>query len=246
MGRGVCAGVGLVTGSAFSTWVDFGVGVCAVLPFFFGEGDLSAAGVGLFFDFDTGDLPAAGVGLFFFDGVFVGCGVSSDAVSFSSSSSATVAFGVVVDFGEGEVSASPGLFFALGVLVGSGVAVAFALVFPFAVGVGVGVAFDLRVAGFGLAVGEADGVGEVTVRISSRAFFFASSVDCAWTRELTMTPSTSPVPRKMRSRITASERNKAECVINFRALVRSRGLRHRRRGRSRRRRPFAFAPQNRV
>ena len=243
MGRGVVgAGVGLLTGSAFSIWVDFGVGVSALVPFFFGEGDLSAAGVGLFFDFAAGDLPAAGVGLFFFDGVFVGCGDSSDAVSSSSSSSATVAFGVVVDFGEGDASASPGLFFALGVLVGSGVAVPFALVFP--LGVGVGVAFNLRVAGFGFAVGEADGVGDVTARISSRAFF-VSSVDCAWTSDPAMTPSTSRVRRKRRSRITASERNKAGCVINLRTPVKSRGLRHRGRGRSRRR-PFAFAPQNRV
>jgi hypothetical protein len=53
------------------------------------------------------------------------------------------------------------------------------------------------------------------------------------------------VPRKTRSRITAGERNKAECVINSRKLSESRGLGHRVGGRSRGG-PLPFASQNRV
>lgn len=169
VGRGVItAGAGLCAGSAFSTRSDLGVAVGDV-PFFFGPGDLSGDGVGLFFDFPfdfgVGDLAEAGVGLPFFAGVFV-------------------ASGVVDVPGVGDSPASSGLVVALGVFVASGVGVAFA--FAFGVGVGVGVFFavdlDLRWAGFGFAVGEgdADGAGEVTARISSRAFFvFSSPVDCA-------------------------------------------------------------------
>lgn len=150
-------------------------------PFFFGVGDLSGSGVGLFLDFaldfGVGDLVEAGVGLPFFAGVFVGSGDSSETLPSSS-----VFFGEAFDLGVGDSSASAGLFVAFGVLVGSGVSVALAFAFGVGVGVGVFFGFDFRLAGFGLAVGEGvtDGLGEETGRISSRAFFFfSSSVDCA-------------------------------------------------------------------
>ena len=164
----VVAGVGELADSTGSVGFDLGVGV-ADSPFFFGVGDLSGSGVGLFFDFPldlgVGDFVDAGVGLPFFVGVLV-------------------ASGVPVGLGVGDSSASSGLFAVVGVLVASGVAVAFAFAFGVGVGVGVFFAFDLvfRWAGFGLAFGEGDteGVGEETARISSRAFFFFSSlVDCA-------------------------------------------------------------------
>jgi hypothetical protein len=175
------AGVGVVVGSAFSACFDFGAGV-GDPPFFFALGDLSLFGVELFFDaffdFGVGDLVEAGVGLPFFAGVLVGSGVASESPS---SSSSPVVFGDAFNFGVGDSSASPGVFSALGVLVASGVALAFAFVFGVGVGLGVFFAFDFLVAGFGLAAGEGvtDGVGEVTARISSRAFFFfSSSADC--------------------------------------------------------------------
>lgn len=184
VGRGVAsAGLGLFVGSGFSIRSDLGVGVGDPL-FFFETGDLLDFGAGLFldfaFDFGVGDLVDAGVGLPFFAGFFVGSGVASE----SSSSSASVFLGEAFSLGVGDSSASSGLFVAFGVLVASGVAVAFAFAFGVGVGVGVFFAVDLafRLAGFGLAVGEGvtDGVGEVTARISSRAFFFFSSpVDCA-------------------------------------------------------------------
>lgn len=235
VGRGVVAAeLGLFTGSAFSLRSALGVGL-GDAPFFFGVGDLSGSGVGLFLDFPlgfgVGDLVDAGVGLPFFAGVFV-------------------ASGVAVDLGVGDSSASSGLFVAFGVLVASGVAVAFAFAFGVGVGVGVFFAFDLafRSAGFGLAVGEGvtDGVGEETARISSRAFFFFSSpVDCARTSVPTIALTTSAVPRKTRSRITAGERNKAERVINSRKVSESRGLGHGVGGLSRGG-PLPFASQNGV
>ena len=161
----VAAGLGLFVASVFSIRSDLGVGV-GDPPFFFGEGDFPG-GVGLFLDFalalGVGDFLGDGVGLTFLPGVFVGSGVGDD-------------------LGVGDSSASSGLVVAFGVLVASGVAVAFAFAFGVGVGVGVFLAFDFLVAGFGLAVGEGvtDGVGEETARISSRAFFFLSSpVDCA-------------------------------------------------------------------
>ena len=254
VGRGVVgAGVGLLVGSVSSA--RFGLGVASSDSFFFlGVGDLSGSGVGLFLDFDfdfgVGDLPRAGVGLglFFLAGDFVGSGVSSAADA--SSSSSAVFFGEAFDVGDSSPSA--GLFVALGVWVGSGFAVAFAFAFGVGVGVGVFFAFDVRLAGFGFALGEGDteGVGEVTARISSRAFwasrfFFSSSADCAWTRDPTIAPSASAMPRRTRSRITAGERNKAEWVINSRKLSESRRLWHRVGGSSRSR-PLPFASQNRI
>jgi hypothetical protein len=152
-----------------------GAGV-GVPPFFFGLGDLSFFGVGLFLDFaldfGVGVLLDAGVGLRFFVGVFVGCGVASE-----SASSSPVFFGEAFDLGVGDSSVSSGLSCVLGDLVAPGVAVAFAFALGVGVGVGVFFALDFRVAGFGLAVGEGvtEGVGEETARISSRAFFFFSS-----------------------------------------------------------------------
>jgi hypothetical protein len=257
VGRGVVgAGVGLFAGSAFSIRGGLGVAV-GDSPFFFGVGDLSGFGVGLFLDLafldlGEGDLPGAGVGLFFFlPGVGVGSGVSSAAVETSSSS--PVFFGEAFDLGAGDSSASPGLFVAFGVLVDSGVDVGVAFALAFGVGVGAGVffvaGFDFRWAGFGFALGEGvtDGVGEETARISSRAFFFfSSSVDCARTSVPAIAPRASAVPRKTRSRITAGERNKAEGVINSRKISESRGLGHCLLGGRARGGAFPFPPQNRV
>lgn len=230
----MAAGVVELAGPTCSDGFDLGVGV-GDAPFFFGEGDLSGPGVGLFFDFafafGVGDLVDAGVGLPFFAGVFVASGV-------------TVALGV------GDSSASSGLFVVFGVLVASGVGVAFAFAFGVGVGVGVFFPFDFafRSAGFGLAAGEGvtDGVGEVTARISSCAFFFFSSpVDCAWTSEPTIAPPMRAVPRKTRNRITAGERNKAERVINSRKVSELRRLGHGL-GALSRGSPLPFAPQNGI
>lgn len=242
VGRGVVgAGVGLFAGSSFSADFALGVGV-GVPPFFFGAGDLSACGVGLpfaagvfsdsafFFAFGVGDFSEAGVGLPFLAGVFV-------------------ASGVAVGLGVGDSSGSPGLVVAFGVLVGSGVGVPFAFALAFDVGVGDGFFFAFRFAGFGFAVGEGvtEGAGEVTARISSRAFFFfSSSVDCARTSVPRIAPTASAVPRKTRSRITAGERNRAEGVINSRKVSESRGLWHCLFGGGTRGGPFPFASQNRV
>lgn len=254
VGRGVVgAGVGLLAGSVSS--VRFGLGVASSDSIFFlGVGDLSGSGVGLFLDFDfdfgVGDLPrvGAGLGLFFLAGDFVDSGVSSAGDAFSSSSAAFS--GEAFDLGVGDWSPSAGLFVAL--VVGSGFAVAFAFAFGVGVEVGVFFAFDVRLAGFGFALGEGvtDGVGEVTARTSSRAFwasrfFFSSSADCAWTSDPTIATSASAVPRKTRSRITAGERNRAEWVINSRRLSELRGLWHRVGGSSRGR-PLPFASQNRI
>lgn len=235
VGRGVVgAGVGLFAGSSFSAGLVLGAGV-GVPPFFFGVGDLPfAAGVfpdsAFFFAFGVGDFSEAGVGLPFLAGLFV-------------------ASGVAVGLGVGDSSGSPGLVVAFGVLVGSGVGVAFVFAFAFGVGVGDGVFFAFRFAGFGFAVGEGvtDGSGEVTARISSRAFFFfSSSVDCARTSVPRIAPTASAVPRKTRSRITAGEGNRAEGVINSRKVSESRGLGHRLIGGRSRGGPFPFPSQNRV
>jgi len=211
VGRGV-ASAGL--GSAFSIRSDLGVGV-GVAPFSFGVGDFFP-GVGLFLDFafdlGVGDFFADGVGLTFLPGDFVGSGVADG-------------------FGVGDSSASSGLGDPFGVVLGSGVPVAFAFAFGVGVGVGDFFAVDLafRFAGFGLALGDGvtDGVGEVTARISSRAvFFFSSLADCAQTSEPAITPRTSAMTGKTERRITAGERNRAGCVINSRKLSESRGLGH--------------------
>ena len=168
-----------------------------------------AAGLGVFagsvFFFGVGDCSASVFGLFFFAGVSLalafGIGVTSSSSSPDFLPGDFDAFG----FGVGDVSSSSaGVFFGFG--------------FGFAVGVGVAFffVFDFRFAGFGLAVGSgvSDGVGEVTARISSRAFFFFSrSVDWAWTNAPRIAASVKAVPRKTRSRITGRERNKAECAI---------------------------------
>ena len=142
------------------------------------------------------------------------------------------AFSIRFSFGVADFSGSEFCFFA-------GVAVAFVfgfgvtsssssplflpgdfVDFAFGVGVGVGVAFffdfDFRFAGFGFAVGSgvSDGVGEVTARISSRAFFFFSSLDCARTKTPSNAARAKVVPRKTRSRITGRERNRGDCAIN--------------------------------
>ena len=203
-------GPGVLAGSAFSIRFGFGVASSESL-FFFGEGDFSASGFGLFFA--PGFFVASGVSL----ALAFGFGVTS------SSSPALFLLGdFAFAFGVGDSSSSfssaAGLFFGRGDFVGSGVSVGFA--FAFALGVGVGLAFflffDLRLAGFGFAVGSgvADGVGEATARISSRAFFFFSSL-VDWARStLPITAARAQaVPRKTRSRITVGERNRARCSI---------------------------------
>jgi hypothetical protein len=142
------------------------------------------------------------------------------------------AFSVRFSFGAGDFSSSVFFFFA-----GVGVAVPFAFGFgvssssssaaflpgdlvAFGFGLGVGVAFffdfDLRGAGFGVALdfGVSAGVGDATARISSRAFFFFSSVDCARTSTPQSAAKAKIVPRKTRSRITGRERNRRDCAIN--------------------------------
>jgi hypothetical protein len=93
--------------------------------------------------------------------------------------------------------------------------------FDFDLGVGVGVAFffdfDFRLAGFGVAFGSgvSEGVGDVTARISSRAFFFfCSSLVCARTNAPSIPMTARAVPRITRSRITEGDRNRADRVIN--------------------------------
>lgn len=155
---GVAEGLEVLAASAFS--IRFGLGVSfSGSVFFFGVGDLSASALGLFL--------LAGVSL----ALAFGLGVTSSSSSLSPDflPGDFDAFG----FGVGDVSSSSaGVFFGFG--FGVGVGVAFFFVFFFV--------FDFRFAGFGFAIGSgvSDGVGEVTARISSRAFFFFSgSVDWA-------------------------------------------------------------------
>ena len=198
-GRGVGRGAGRGTGEA-STAARSGFGVVAA-----GLGVFTGSAFSIRFSFGVADF--SGSEFFFFAGVAVafvfGVGVTS---SFASPLFAPGDF-VVFDFGVGDLSSSSlpvGVFFAVG----------------FGVGVGVGVAFffdfDFRFAGFGFAVGSgvSDGVGEVTARISSRAFFFFSSLDCARTKTPSNAARAKVVPRKTRSRITGRERNRGDCAIN--------------------------------
>lgn len=237
----IAAGLGVLAGSAFSIRFDFGVGSSGS-DFFLGEGDLSASEVFL--------LAGVAVALAF------GFGVTSSSSSPDFLPCDFDAFG----FGVGDAfssSSPPGVFFAFGVFVGSGVSLGLAFALGFGVGVGVAFffVFDFRLAGFGFAVGSgvSDGVGEVTARISSRAFFFFSgSVDWAWTNAPRTAASAKPVPRKTRSRITGGERNRAEGVINSRKLSDQAGCgtasgarAAAARSRSRRRIAFSFPPSSR-
>ena len=228
---GEAEGLGDLAGSVLSVRLDFGVSFSGSV--FFGVGDLSGSGLGLFL------LVGVAVALSF------GFGVSSSS---SSLFFFVDAFGLGFGVGDASSSSSPaGVFFVFGVF-GSGVSVGFAFALGFGVGVGVAFffVFDFRFAGFGLAVGSgvSDGVGEVTARISSRAFFFFSwSVDWARTNAPRIAARTKTVPRKTRSRITGRERNRAGCVINSRKLSGSGGL-WRRLGEAGG--ALAFAPQDCV
>jgi hypothetical protein len=187
---GVAEGLGDLPGSVLSVRFGFGVSFSDSV-FFFGVGDLSASALGLFL--------LAGVPLAL--AVAFGFGVTSSSSSPDFLPGGFDAFG----FGVGDASSSSlfaGVFFGFGFGVGVGVAFFFV--------------FDFRFAGFGFAVGSgvSDGVGEVTARISSRAFFFFSgSVDWAWTKAARIAASVKTVPRKTRSRITGRERNRGECAI---------------------------------
>jgi hypothetical protein len=191
-GRGEGRGAGLGTAEAST-----GGGACvrpwpgglddSAGPFGFGPWELDgfkpssfdlggvADGLGVFagsaFSVRFGFGVASSDSVFFFgDALFLLAGVSvALALGFgvaSSSSSAVFFAGDFFGFGVGESSSSPSL---AGVF------------FDFGFGVGVGVAFffvfDFRLAGFGVGFGVAvsEGVGEVTARISSRAFFFFCS-----------------------------------------------------------------------
>jgi hypothetical protein len=137
--------------------------------------DLGGAteGLGVFagsaFSVRFGFGVASSDSIFFFgDALFLLAGVSL-ALGFgvaSSSSPADFFAGDFFGFGVGESSSSPslgGVFFDFGFGVDVGVAFFFV--------------FDFRLAGFGVGFGVAvsEGVGEVTARISSRAFFFFCS-----------------------------------------------------------------------
>ena len=189
MGRGAGRGTGEASAGELKGFgvLAAGLGVFAGSVFFFGVGDLSGSAFGLFL--------LAGVSL----ALLLGFGVTSSSSSPDFLPGDFVAFG----FGVGDVSSSSaGVFFGFGFGVGVGVAFFFF--------------FDFRFAGFGFAVGSgvSDGVGEVTARISSRAFFFFSgSVDWAWTNAPRIAASVKAVPRKTRSRITGRKRNKAKCAI---------------------------------
>lgn len=176
-------------------------------------------------------------------GVFAGAGFSVDFVVGSSFSDFFFADGETLAFGFGVASSSSSAAFLAGDFLGfSSSSVDFlagdffgfgespsspssaGVFFGFGFGVGVGVAFfffdfDFRVAGFGLAFVVSLGAGEATARISSGAlrFFFSSSPDCAYPSVPRMAAKARIAPRKTRSRITAGERNRDECVINLEA-----------------------------
>jgi hypothetical protein len=223
--------------SAFSVRFAFGAGFSD--SFFFGDGDFSGSGLGLFLL--AGDFVGSGVSVASAFGLRFGLGVTS------SSSSDFLPSDFAFGFGVGDSSSSAaGVFFGRGVLVGSGVSVDFG----FALEVVFFFVFDFRFAGFGLAFASdfSAGVGEATARISSRAlrasrFFFSSSVSWAWTSEPRIAPRARAVPKKTRSRITAGERNRETRVINSRKFSGSGGLGH---GRCGQRGPVPFPPQNRV
>lgn len=106
----------------------------------------------------------------FGDGLFLLAGVS-----------VALAFGFGVGSSSSSVDFFAGDFFCFGVGDSWSSSSRAGVFFDFGLGVGVGVAFffvfDFRLAGFGvgLGVGVSEGVGEVTARISSRAFFFFCS-----------------------------------------------------------------------
>ena len=218
--EGEAEGLGDLAGSVLSVRLGFGVSFSGSV--FFGLGDLSGSGFGLF-------LPVGVAVAFSF-----GFGVTSSSSSLLFFADA---FGFGFGLGDASSSSSPaGVFFVFGALVGSGVSVGFAFALGFGVGVGVAFffVFDFRLAGFGFAVGSgvSDGVGEATARISSRAFFFFSSVvDCARTKAPRIAAKAKPVPRKTRNRITGRERNRAECAIK-RAVAPRRARRRRARVRA--------------
>jgi hypothetical protein len=209
---GVADGLGVLAGSAFSIRFAFGVSFS-----------------GSVFFFEVGVLSGSDFGLFWLEGVSLvfafGFGVTSSSWSLLFLAD-DFAFGLGV--GDSSSSSPEGVFFGRGVFVGSGVSVGFA--FGFGVGVAFFFVFDFRFAGFGFGFGSgvSEGVGEVTARISSRAFFFfGSSVDWARTNAPRIAAKRKTVPRKTRSRITGRERNRAGCVINSRKLSGSSGLWHR-------------------
>ncbi len=190
-GRSVGRGAGRGTGEASAGELKgcgFGVSF-SDSAFFFGVADLSASALGLFL--------LAGVSL----ALAFGFGVTSSSSSPDFLPGDFDAFGFGVDDAS-SLSPFAGVFFGFGFAVGVGVALVFVFVFRFA--------------GFGFAVGSgvSDGVGEVTARISSRAFFFFSgSIDCAWTNAPRIAASVTTVPRKTRSRITGRERNRGGGAI---------------------------------
>ncbi len=171
------------------------------------------------FGFSSSDFGFFFDGLFFVPGASVafafGFGVGSSSSSPDFLPGDFVAFG----FGVGDSSSSSPLeaFFAFGFGVGDSSSSEAGVFFAFGCGVGVGVFFDFdfRVAGLGFALGSgvAEGVGDATARISSRAFFFFSSVDCARTNTATSATKAKVVPKKTRSRITGRERNRGDCAI---------------------------------
>ena len=196
--RGLGRGAGRGTGEA-STGVRSGLGVVAG-----GVGVFTGSAFSIRFSFGVGDFSASE--FFFFAGVAVALVFVFGVTSSSSSPDFLPGVFDALGFGVGDSSSSSspaGVFFA----------------FAFGLGVGVGVAFffdfDFRVAGFGVAVGSgvSDGLGEATARISSRAFFFFSSVDCARTKTPRRATTEKIVPRITRSRITGRERNRGDCAI---------------------------------
>jgi len=231
------SGVGDLAGSAFSVRFGLGVGF-SESPFFFGPGDFSGPAFGSFLL--AGAFVGSGVSTVPAFGLRFGFGVTS-----SSSSPAFLSSAFAFGLGAADSSSSAaGVFFGRGVLVGSGVGLAFGLELVFFL------VFDFRVAGFGLAFASdfSAGVGEATARISSLAlrasrFFFSSSVSWAWTSEPTMAARARATPKKTRSRITAGERNRERWVINSRKISESSGLRH---GGRRGRCSVPFPPQDRV
>jgi hypothetical protein len=198
-GRGLGRGAGRGTGEA-STGVRSGFGVVAD-----GLGVFAGSAFSVRFSFGEGDFSSSA--FFFFAGVGVADPFAFGFGVISSSSSPDFLPGdfVVFDFGAGVASSSSspaGVFF----------------VFGFGVGVGVAFFFDfaLRFAGFGVALdfGVSAGVGDATARISSRAFVFFSSLDCARTNTPRSAAKAKIIPRKTRSRITGRERNRGDCAIN--------------------------------
>ena len=197
-GRGLGRGAGRGTGEA-STGVRSGFGVVAD-----GLGVFTDSAFSVRFSFGVGDFS---VSVFFF---FAGGAVS-------------LAFGFGVTSSSSSPDFLPGVFDAFGFGVGdsssssSPAGVFFGFAFGFAVGVGVAFFFDFdfRFAGFGFAVGSgvSDGVGDATARISSRAFFFFSSLDCARTKTPRRATTEKIVPRKTRNRITGRERNRGDRLI---------------------------------